>query len=277
MATRIKPCGCSDCAGQVNACNCGIACGLICRSKTASANICGFSEFADISNPPKKYRRLTNSGSIVDRTFMHDTNCGGSADDTLTHNYSGAGIVNKDTCVIDCTSITEGTCGPVNGTGFDTVTQTATTSTATGNGCFQNVGGRPSFSRDGVWTNTLTEEDTEDDAEARAIASMPTWTACSGCDCTSWRTDRSGTTTTTFGFQHVQTKCQWTAIIGQSYHVTIRYGRRLLGSSGPFLDLGMTSEVTITADVIAETTDWIDVPNGAGWETAVVSCRVDQI
>jgi len=193
----------------------------------------------------------------------------------------------------------------------------------------------------------LTDEDTEDDAEARAADLVAEWSGCVNCNaCSAFRTDRTGTSDTSFGWRKVQVKCSFTAISpkaaadskaatsasyaatqatraatfaaiaaadpgntakaaraeaaqddadaaaavaatdaaaaaiagpGYSYNVKIHFSRRLLGSGGPFLDLGSPYETTISGsnpEAEPAATDWIDVPSEAGWETIASSCEV---
>lgn len=126
----------------------------------------------------------------------------------------------------------------------------------------------------GTVTETLNDEDTDADAIARAKAAIESWSACNlGClvDCSAFISQR--TSGFTVGFRDVQTRVTWTAVIGQNYNVKVRFGRRLLGSTGPFFFYSLY-EVTLNADQVAEATDWIDVPNEAGWETVAINCSV---
>lgn len=129
-------------------------------------------------------------------------------------------------------------------------------------------------------TDTLSVEDTEEAAEARVTACME-WLGGSCGDHTAFRTTR-GTAEFGFGFRAAQV--QVTAgsvakplIIGHDYRVTLRYGRRVLGSGGAYV-FHAAEEIEFTADTApTDTTAWIDIPNEAGWETAVIGCSVEDI
>jgi hypothetical protein len=58
------------------------------------------------------------------------------------------------------------------------------------------------------------------------------------------------------------------------YKATIRFGRRVLGSSGPYLPAAI-SEVIFWATQPVETTLWVDVPLVRGFETRAQGCSVD--
>jgi hypothetical protein len=275
VATKLKPCNC-NCAGQISACDCGSACALDCRQKSGFATLCGFSEFTDPSDPPLKYRKVTNSGSLRNRIFQPSLDCDPATTiDDGTFNYEGDGVFDRLTCLVDCTGIVLGSCGDVNAPTGTTRHTTKTESKAVGDGCAISSG-ISSRSIEGTWTNTLSDQDTEADGIARAESSVPDWSACTDGG-SAFITDRSGTGEFNYGFRHAQTRAMWTAEVGRTYNVRINFARRLLGSSGPFLDLGMPYETTLSADVIDEKTDWVDVPNEAGWETIASSCALELV
>jgi hypothetical protein len=126
----------------------------------------------------------------------------------------------------------------------------------------------------GTILESLSDEDTEQDAIDRATASAA-WAAClGGCTapgCTSFETLRG--TGAVFGFGIVRTKVTWAATIGTNYQVTIRFASRVLGTGGPFLFYGLT-DVVVTADAISEETGWLDAPRAAGLEIIVAICSV---
>ncbi len=125
----------------------------------------------------------------------------------------------------------------------------------------------------GTVTESLSSEDTEDAAEARAADAIEDWGSeglCSGR--TAFRTQR--TTGFTFGWRKAQVRVQWTAVSGKTYQVKVRFARRVLGSSGPFLFYSEEQQ-SVLADTTSEQTDWIDIPNEAGWETIAANCSVE--
>jgi hypothetical protein len=127
----------------------------------------------------------------------------------------------------------------------------------------------------GTVTESLNDEDTEQDAIDRATAAAA-WVPCvGGCalpGCTSFETLRG--TGATFGFGIVRTKAQWVAVLGANYKVTIRFASRVLGTGGPFLFFALT-ETVVTADTVNESTDWFDAPREAGLEIIVANCSVE--
>jgi hypothetical protein len=253
-----------------------VPCSLTCQSKTGFATLCGFSEFTNASDPPKKYKILTASGSLRQRTYgIGDFTCAGGTLSDVTINYSGSGIYTPlpTSCPSpDCSSLVNANCGAAQNPSCSTQSNTATTSSAIGNGCVCQTSGR-GYNVTGTWTNSLSSEDTEDDAANRAASAISSWSDCSGGS-SAYLTDRTGTGSFTFGFRNIQIKANWTAVIGKTYNVQINFARRLLGTSDPYIDLGMPFESTITADRIDESTDWVDVPNEAGWETIASGCLV---
>lgn len=157
---------------------------------------------------------------------------------------------------------------------FATAFSSATSRITTGNNICQSFeAGYAKFI--GTVNEDLSSEDTDDDAYARAVAVATFGDCLLGClmGCSAFRSQR--TTGFSFGFSTVQTRVGWTATIGVTYKVTIRFARRILGSSGPYLFFSLI-ELTILADAVDELTDWQDVPNEeAGWDTVAANCSVE--
>lgn len=63
---------------------------LVCDSISASKTKCGFSEFGTASSPPKKYLTKTQSGGLIDSTFV--------SGDTYTNSWSGALDYSRPAC-----------------------------------------------------------------------------------------------------------------------------------------------------------------------------------
>jgi len=141
----------------------------------------------------------------------------------------------------------------------------------------EDLGGGDYGRLQGTFSEVLTEEDTDADAEARAAAAVGDWSAClSGCAaCSAFRVSR-GAGVFEFAFRQQRVKASWTAVPGNTYKVTVRFVRRVLGSAGPAVFYAL-EERTILADVEGEETDWIDVPSEAGWETWAANCSVEDI
>ena len=166
------------------------------------------------------------------------------------------------------------------GSGVD-LTETATSRAWGGEGCIDNGDGTSTL-YSGDITEDLTVEDTEEDAIARAGEGV-SWTSGS-CDVlTAYKTARLEGQFE-FAYREVQVRM----ICGDSdhhlteppathtYKATVRFSRRTLGSSGPFIPYSIT-EVTFTADEFVEYTPWVDVPNEAGYETKAIGCSVELV
>lgn len=275
---------CCEC-NQLSGCDCEytVACALACRTKGGDATLIGFPEYCDPSDPPKRYRQRDFFGNNPLQGYG-PAMCTGGPTGTANPRQSGSMIYDALTGVLtDTSSFADGaapltpiTGACVNSSGCESnATISQTDYSITGNDACCNVGGEWRKAQ-GVRGESLSEEDTEADAEARIKAGITDWTPCADCltTCSAFRTDRAGTSDVVFGFRNVQTKCSWTAIIGGTYNVRINFARRVLGTSGPYLDLGMPFESIVSADVTSESTDWVDLPTEAGWETIASGCVV---
>lgn len=288
----FKPCSCASCADQTDACNCGIKCTMVCQHKTVDPSLCGFQEYTSPSTPPKMYRRQTPSGSFTGCNM--DTGChtpGGG----FSYSWHGSYQYDSSSCA-ETNGMVETFTGGVF-TGSCSNGGSPVDSTPPKDFVPSNAGGAvpvvmpnsKTWSPSGcvgadTWSGTCTvildDEDTEDDAEARASAADPFWAACSLCDasCTRYRigTPRPPGTFT-FTANLVQVQVAWTAIIGRSYKVTVKFYSRVLGSGGPFLFYGQT-QITVVADMLSEVSPWIDVAYpGDGLEGLAGICTVEII
>lgn len=128
----------------------------------------------------------------------------------------------------------------------------------------------------GTVLESLSSEDTEQAAIDRALGPATPWLPCiTGCalpSCSAFISMRLPGQSV-FGFAVVRTKATWTAVIGQTYFVTIRYASRTLGSGGPFIFYALT-EVAVLADAVSEETAWFDVPTEPGLEVIVANCSI---
>jgi hypothetical protein len=129
---------------------------------------------------------------------------------------------------------------------------------------------------------SLSAEDTEDDAIARAIADHE-WSPCAPEDAghlTAFITLRLAGQFE-FSFRSVQVRANVGSVVnpiipGQTYKVTIGFYNRILGTSGPFIFFGI-QEVTFVAEFPQDVTPWVDVPNQAGFETKGVTCGYELV
>lgn len=292
MAVAGNSGACCECS-QLTGCDCEtlIPSTLSCENKAGSAILCGYPEWDSPSDPPKYYRRCTAAGGT-----SWKSGCQAGCSDCayiINESLSGEGLYNKLTCettndMILTSSLNGGESSVIGITpsypviesygigtvNIDNILSSTVVQSAIGSpACRDNtIGWAEILSTTG--TKTLSDEDTDADAEARAAAAISTWTPCGdGCssDCSAFRTDRTGTGEAIFGFRIVHTKVHWTAAIGNnSYKVTTRFYRRLLGSTGPYLLLSLDERTINYFGLLVPTpaeTPWIDVPNEAGWET----------
>ena len=277
---------------------------IACQSKAGFAQLCGFGEFV-VSDPPKLYRSTTGDGQAYYCGYAA-LGCGGGVSGTeswdaqalgtKSYTFPGGVCTPPDTSIphylnssasgcgfdpsgtVDTSNLPGGT-HPAAGTynvNFWQEIVTATTFSRAYNDLYGCLGPPGAFHAYGAYGQTLSDEDTDDDAQKRATDAISAWSFCTlgcGVSCSAFRTDRTGTGATVFGFRAVQAKVSWADTAGpNSYKITTNFYRRLLGSSGPFLSFGidertLTFEGTILAPSEVTETPWIDVPNEAGWET----------
>jgi hypothetical protein len=158
------------------------------------------------------------------------------------------------------------------------VTRTSAPDRITYNGLNDCDGSGTYQKASGTITDDLLDEDSEEDAMARAgpadwVGPNP---AVPCTDLPAFITER-GAGDFVFGFRNVQVRAALTGLTnGHTYQVKIRLFRRVLGTGGPFLFYGEL-EFNHTAASAAENTAWQDVPNEAGWETKASGCTVIRI
>lgn len=161
------------------------------------------------------------------------------------------------------------------GDGADVTTEPTTRSTQ-GVGCRDNG--------DGTWTNytgtiveELSEEDTEEDAMERATAEDE-WENVESCILSPAFATARGAGQFSFAFRMLQVRVRLMGLAAStSYTVSVKFYRRVLGTSGPYLffaqeDIGITTDANPASD---DFTPWIDVPNESGWETRPQLCSVE--
>lgn len=303
MTKMLKKTGapgtCCECSEQPSACECASnGCVLECQSKTAIAELCGFAEFGDTpSVPPKKYRKCTFSGA--EHGDVYDSlDCSHATGAFFDIVLSGAAELSATTCAL-LTMGTQSTSTDGNAPVVINLTDPLDLCSAAAHPCADTVSVNPTscaLSATGACcpsssdtaqihptdtrTQTLSEEDTEIDAINRASAALP-WTASDCAASPAFWTQR-GAGDFTFAFRSVQVRGraghtpQPALIVGHDYEITIGYYRRVLGSAGPFLFLA-TDVVSLHASHTEEVTDWQDVPNEAGWETAALTCAIADV
>ncbi len=147
-----------------------------------------------------------------------------------------------------------------------------------GLGCMPDGSGG-SKSTIGTAYDLLEIEDTEQNAVDRAMADLG-WSAGSCDDKKSYRTQR-GPLDFSFAFSHAEVQLTVGSVsrplvIGHLYKVTVRFARRELGTSGPFLPSGI-DEIQFVAEHTIEMTAWIEIPANTGFETKASGCMVEDI
>jgi hypothetical protein len=265
-----------------------------CRSTAVTATLIGCSEFTGFASiPPRKYRRFEANGVGVLTFYVQDDTCsvrrpltdivqctsakwlqydsltgatttGGATDcidlenplDNPTHDDSPLTCYGGGLPASDCAHIWTGSA-------------TQLTRTSTGACCTNQI-------ETGSLVNLLLDEDTEEDAEARAlIAAAPVvWTSE---DCATAVATRELRGAGDFDFTSTIIETQVTIgsigqplIIGGDYDVTITLARRLTGSGNPFVDYA-DIEFTITASDVTEVSDWVRLLNTAGYDTKITA------
>jgi len=195
-----------------------------CRYKAINPTMCGWDEYAGyVSSPPRKYHYKVLSGTVTDKTYNYG--CSGTPVQTYVTVYSGrvttSGSYEPPMCDfleqeigikhLSCTETGleyEGGCRKISEFYEDMrdVTYTATTKTVEFNGFCHDYGDGTNWMATGTGIETLTEEDTEAIAEARALAaaSAQDWTGptSDSCQVASFRTDRG----TGFSWSATQTQ-----------------------------------------------------------------------
>lgn len=151
--------------------------------------------------------------------------------------------------------------------------QTSTTKKTGGKEDCQG-GSAPFHKAKGEVVETLSVEDTEQDAYNRAAAGLE-WSTTGHCrNHTTYITERGEILGPYgFGFRIAQVRAFCGNLtIGASYNVTIRVWRRAFDSTSPYAPY---VELTVVLDNVPATsvyTEWQDVPIEKGYETRAMSC-----
>ena len=144
--------------------------------------------------------------------------------------------------------------------GLATTSNASPTSRVTeGDGVCAGPNGSSRYEKaEGTVTETLSEEDTAQDAMNRALDAAEWGCANPDICCESYRI--SGVDGVV-AFAFTQVKVPMTGLaVGHTYRVTIRIGEKPVGTGGRYIFHGETIEVTFTAVSSTEETDWQDVP-----------------
>lgn len=273
-------------------------CSLIYQTRSGTFALCGIEEYTGASSPPKKYRTQTLSGIYKRCQYNNAANCsagGFGAGSGMTINdwreYAGAFTYNRLTCATNNaqtektypggTSVACATQGalvatntpvappitPLSGPTSMVVTQMPTRWQGQGGGSCN-----PVAKFFGTVTADLSDEDTEDDAIARAAVS---WSACvpaGPTDCSAFKILR-GVGVFSASYRQVQIKINVTgSTLGTVYEATIQLQRRVQGSGSAFVDwVQIFHEFVGTVDG-NYVGPWLSVPCDSGYEVAAVGC-----
>lgn len=278
--------GCCACSQQVG-CNCG-SFPLQCRSASGTASLCGFSEFATPSNPPKKYRRVDLSGTIkltglaaggfpcgifpsgaggyswvlAGGCTYHVATCELTTSGTLT---TGPGLCNN--CSHGRPNGTSAVCdvNPPADMGLPSILSvTKTSKVFTPVDCWSGSG-----------SLVLSVEDTEEDAAGRAAGNPTTWVVAPTCAGLSSFALTRAPATFEFAFRKVQVRARVDGlVVGQTYDLKFRFGEKPVGAPGEFLDLGANETISVTVEEGDVWTPWVDFPTVAGMEYVCLGCEI---
>lgn len=252
---------------------------LQCQSKSGSATLIGYSEFTTPSLPPKKYRRQESTGSETAWNYGANSSCSGTPVGTVGPcTFASWGQYDRVTGILS-TGGSNSCGGPIPAVHVTTcgrnviLTPTLLTAAPVFDCCSNGAGSYLKTQGDFAY-NTLSDEDTEDDAIARAGGAYAAGEGFSGCESgPAFRSVRA-VGQFTFSWREKRVRAAWAAAPTSSYTLTYTFGRRAIGSSGPYAAISQVVHV-VTADEANETDAWVDVPNAAGYETECIALQID--
>jgi hypothetical protein len=289
----VLPCNCK-CAPSVDPCNCAGSCSVECSTISGTYTLCGWSEFTSPSTPPKKYLNRTISGSISTNSYNPNNSCSANFDGVVTYTFGGF----QNYSATDCSITTGGstTCSPADGhncphapicprcdstpvPGIDGLgclcanllpdTYTPTVHIISADGICHPTGPASSNRSSGSAVDTLSNEDTEENA----IARMPPpkwsdWSSAALC-CASMppRTAFSG------AVNRAKIRVKGKGTPGTLATASVKINRRVYGT-GVFA-LFMTVPLQLNFDSSGNaTSNEFEIPNQYGYETCYGSCSV---
>ncbi|HZP58934.1 MAG TPA: hypothetical protein VFB27_01325 [Opitutaceae bacterium] len=255
-----------------------------CRSRKGQYTLCGYSEFTSPSSPPKKYRTLTLSGSIVGLSCASLGCASGCCTETDT--YSGQCKYDKNTCVLTSNGLitivgcsndgTIPTCdlSRIAASIGDYIVCTQASCQVDNDlvGVCQDfpVSGRSSKRIATSAQKNLSEEDTEQDAINRINAPWGDWYPVTpGGSCCAGIQPRTGFTG---GFSEAQYRVHVTGTPGMLVSVNLFFTRRVygVGAFQPYMTIPRTVQINLDGKGLIDVTD---VPNDYGYETCLESCK----
>jgi hypothetical protein len=288
----------------------GAAGGLLYQTKGGTATLCGYSEFTSPSSPPKKYRTRTVTGTMS-ICWYNDNGCtlksmtDGLLPGGATKQYDVSTCVQSTvsdghiyetwtpTYTVTCPYTTGGAnysfwtynmynfgtqvslcsnsfLADLTSAGLLSCSKAATSETVTGLEICKPYPYR--MWATGQLFQNLSNEDTEDNAIARANASL-SWSSCTPsvpADCSAYKPLR-GAGSFSLSYRSSQYAVDESGLtIGQDYHAKVTLQRRVYGTSDAFVDYALV-EFDFTATGSAT---YHDVANDSGMETAAVSIEL---
>lgn len=273
----------------------GVPCDHECRSADLSATLIGCSEYSPFESvPPRKYRIKAASGVSWTRSYFGDDTCTTpvsfppSPQCTYTSYiqydaFSGATSHGGNLSCINTSDpgsnpvVEDGLifCGTPGGSdcfSFWTIDSATVASRHTTGAC---CGNQKTVSE--TLQVILSDEDTEDDAETRAlIAADPVPWVEGSCETQMATRELRGAGQFDFTFTAAQFRVTIGSVeepltIGVTYQVAVQTERRLAGSADPFLPFAQI-DFELEAEGATQMSDWIAIPNAAGYETRVSEC-----
>jgi hypothetical protein len=245
-----------------------VECSLACESKSGSASLCGLEEFNDgnpASVPAKRYRKKVKTGQI-------NYTCNGIPHIT---DYVNTDVYDAATCVQSGTPSV-----PINGS-FNAATSIVVTKTSfrfdvnfVGMGGGAGCAGGQAMTETSWAESVLSEEDTDSDAENRAMAAITDWTTAPA-DCTShtsYRTQRTGSEIG-FSFRKGRSRVSFNASSEATYRVRTYFRRRVYGSGSTFAAY-VVNETDISAGVGPVVMPYVDTPSEDGYEILAAGATV---
>lgn len=243
-----------------------------------SYTLCGFDEFIP-STPPRKYKAAIYGGTLFGIVYFNTSECEDPTGASFSISLSGVAQYAGEPCGLISTGTvtvveTPGgtTTGPIStatpfASGcFGEAVTTRLTTTEIGNDACCNSSETLKQRHTGGRTIGLGDEDVPHDAVERHNTTI-------GFDPTAATVAYIKPRVSGFSAEYVSVdaKYEFTGLpAGQSFLLHITYGRRVYGTSGPFLTYA-TEDVPFTTTGGTEFTDWIPLPNESGFETKVLN------
>jgi len=279
MALVLLGCGC-ECTTDTDPCNCSGECTMLFRFQGGTATLCGWQEFAGfISSPQRLYRTKTFLGSTSMKAWNH-SDCSGTFTEYV---LSAAGVDRYDasSCAYTQGAVGTGDIGShtipdLSGSSLSGLLSNFASSVAypvlsatlrtfnfvnslSALGCYLGLDPQGDMIYE-----SLSEEDTEEDAVARVPQVWTPWSAIAACSSIG---PRAGLT---FSFSRAQVRVFAKGSPGTSVAKSITYLRAVYGSTALADYRTDTVDIAIGSDGTGY--EDLDIPLAYGYTTCVGSC-----